>query len=291
MKQITFILFLFVCAKFSFSQEEIYPITFDNSTWHEFLRIDSASNPNNIWEVGVPMKSILNNAFSTPNVIITKTTGYYPINDTSYFIVKRIAGAGFAHHHTVTILGRYFVNSDTLTDYGKIEISYNNGNTWLDLSDTTISPYACPKISGNSNGWKSFGVSILTYDTIINNVQPLDTLLYRFSFISDSIQTNKDGLMYDNLVFEDYVESINEIQNNNLISIYPNPTKDLLIIYMTTNYNKQKIQILNYLGQVVYENQNFTGETIDTRQLDNGIFYLKYSDTKSYAIKTFVVIH
>ncbi|MDO8259969.1 MAG: T9SS type A sorting domain-containing protein, partial [Candidatus Magasanikbacteria bacterium] len=117
------------------------------------------------------------------------------------------------------------------------------------------------------------------------------TIIYRFKFISDSLQTFKDGLMFDDFKFIDYFESIEELQNDNLISIYPNPTTYQLNIHSTTSSNRETIQIFNYLGQVVYDNQNFNDERIDIRRLDSGVFYLKYSDTKSYAIKSFVVTH
>ena len=55
--------------------------------------------------------------------------------------------------------------------------------------------------------------------------------------------------------------------------------------------NKQTIQIFNYTGQLLYDNQNFSGEIIDTQQLNNGIYLLKYSDTKSFSIKKFIVNH
>ncbi len=35
-----------------------------------------------------------------------------------------------------------------------------------------------------------------------------DTVLFRFSFISDSIDNQKDGLMFDNIRFMDFTEGI-----------------------------------------------------------------------------------
>ena len=97
--------------------------------------------------------------------------------------------------------------------------------------------------------------------------------------------------MFDDLHFEDYAEGIQEIQNDNLISISPNPTDGNLFIHKTKNDNKESIQIFNYTGKLMFENSSFTGETIDTRQLTDGIYLLKYSDSNNYSMKKFVVEH
>lgn len=72
------------------------------------------------------------------------------------------SGLGFTWPHTVILSGQYFVNSDTLTDFGIIEMSPDNGNTWIDLINDTINAYAIqwnvtkPTLTGNSNGWLNF---------------------------------------------------------------------------------------------------------------------------------------
>ena len=81
--------------------------------------------------------------------------------------------------------------------------------------------------TGNSNGWQNFYVNLamLGYHFNINYG---DTILYRFTFISDSTQTNKDGLMFDDFHFEDWVESISEFESENLITLTPIPASDKL---------------------------------------------------------------
>lgn len=299
MKKILLSLLISLIATTSFAQvqsgDNVY-FNFDDYI-NPHLTIDFASNQNNVWQIGKPQKIVFNNAFSPPNVIVTDTMNPYPTNDTSIFIIKNtvvnwFGGWGMA----VRMGGLYQINSDTLKDFGRIEFSPNNGNIWIDLLKDTLysSHYAWntpkPDLTGNSNGWKYFNIDLtqLQWDF---NIQTGDTVLYRFTFISDSIQTNKDGLMFDNLIFEDLFEGIQEIQNDNLILVYPNPTTDYLIIQRTKTGYKQTVQILNYTGQVLFENQNFAGETIDTRQLKNGVYLLSYSDTKSFSIKKFIVNH
>ncbi len=58
-----------------------YTITFDDTLEIKNLYIDTVSNPNNIWQVGIPQKTIFTDAYSAPNVIVTDTANPYPVND------------------------------------------------------------------------------------------------------------------------------------------------------------------------------------------------------------------
>ena len=286
---------LFSVASFSQSSY-FYTLDFEDTAALHHLRIDSVSNLNDIWQVGTPQKPIFTNAYSNPNVIVTDTINPYPINDTSSFTIVNVAGDGFTYPHTASLIGEYSVNSDTLTDFGTIEFSPDNGTSWYDIiNDTFITNHIYVQqhwisLTGNSNGWQQFFVNLAPLGPLFN-IQLGDTVLWRFTFISDNIQTNKDGLMFDNLYFEDYVEGIPEIQNDNLISISPNPTSNELRIYKSNVSDSQKVQVLNYRGQVLYDNSNFIGDRIDIRQLPNGIYLLKYAATKYFSVKKFVVQH
>ena len=286
---------LFSVASFSQSSS-FYTLDFEDTAALHHLRIDTVSNLNNIWQVGAPQKTIFTNAYSNPNVIVTDTINPYPINDTSSFTIVNVAHDGFTAPHTASLIGEYSVNSDTLTDFGTIEFSPDNGTSWYDIiNDTFITNHIYVQqhwisLTGNSNGWQQFYVNLAPLGPLFN-IQLGDTVLWRFTFISDNIQTNKDGLMFDNLYFEDYVEGIPEIQNDNLISISPNPTSNELRIYKSNVSDSQKVQVLNYRGQVLYDNSNFIGDMIDIRQLPNGIYLLKYAATKYFSVKKFVVQH
>jgi len=294
---------LIVATTFGQWLDDNYDLNFEDTLGLQHLTIDTNSNSNNIWQVGTPQKIIFTNAFSIPKAILTDTINAYPTNDTSVFIITNVAfGGGFEWPHTAILAGQYNVNSDTLTDYGKIEFSPDNGTKWIDMLNDTVlidtalnhywywDSYDKPTLTGNSNGWKYFWINLAELGHFYN-VHDGDTVLYRFSFISDSVQTNKDGLMFDDFHFEDYVEGIEGIQNDNLVSISPNPTSDELTILTKKFSDKQSIQIYSFTGQLLYENTNFKGEKINTRQLSNGIYLLKYSDAKSFAVKKLIINH
>lgn len=272
-------------------------INFEDTVDYSCLSIDTIHFPENVWSIGAPQKTLFTSGFNSSNAIVTDLNMSYPSNDTSVFTIKVLNGMGFEFHHTVALSGRYFVNSDTITDFGKIDFSPDNGNTWIDLlNDTIYIPetsntwywYGRPTLSGNSNGWQFFHIDIAELSYVLNIT---DTVLYRFSFFSDSIQTNKDGLMFDNLRFLDYVEGVKQIQNTGLISIYPNPVSDKLEIRKGNQNEISTVQILNNYGQIVGEYIDKYNETIDIQSLTNGIYFLRYSDNEITSIIKFVINH
>jgi hypothetical protein len=63
-------------------------------------------------------------------------------------------------------------------------------------------------------------------------------------------------------------------QNQLDISIYPNPTSD--IVYVEGNYTQLKVIIYNVLGKEIL-NKSITN-SIDISHLDNGVYILQLSD-------------
>ncbi|MFP4664978.1 MAG: T9SS type A sorting domain-containing protein [Bacteroidales bacterium] len=208
-----------------------YQIDFDSEySMDEAVILDSSST----WQIGIPDKTVFDSAFSPVHAILTDTTNPYPVNDTSSFIIRHLRpiwpGAG---NESLQLNFMYRMNTDSLTDYGLVEASIDNGETWINLIDEadTYGFYWLtgqePVLTGNTDGWQTFGLELssLTYELGLS-----DTLLYRFTFISDGIQTNKDGWMIDNFDLIDSWESKESLLQNKEIRIYPNPTSGTLHI-------------------------------------------------------------
>ncbi len=289
MKRTTFTsLFLLIAIKLS--SQNYYNISFEgtgineNDPRHE-IYIDTITNPANIWQVGKPSKGIFTNAFTLPKAIVTDTLNYYPINDTSSFIIKHIADFGFSMPNEVNFGGKYFVNSDSLTDYGLIEFSPNNGNTWINLNDPQYSGNVFwgnnqPTFTGNSTNWKDFNVSFPNLGSLFN-IHNGDTVLIRISFISDGIQTNKDGLMFDSLyVFDVPPLSVGSINlSETKVIAYPNPTSSKFNIELEKN-NQEILEIVlcdifnNNIEEIIVPvDQNHI--TINVNNYMNGIYFFK----------------
>jgi hypothetical protein len=298
MKKILFITSLFALSltnlQGQYDLHGNYDLNFDDEYGLNHLQIDTLANPSNIWQIGIPKKGLFTTAKSSPNAIVTDITNPYPINDTSSFIITNVAlGSGFEWPHTVILSGCYYVNSDSLTDYGKIEFSPDNGKSWIDLLNDTFQGSEWewdwyfeasnkPILTGNSDSWECFWVNIAVLGKNFN-INYGDTVLYRFTFISDSIQTNKSGLMFDNLHFEDWMESdINKQGYEFFQSVcYPNPTMDRITIKAINIENSIfELELFDNTGKMINHVQNIKSQKIilNTKEFDKGIIFFRLVD-------------
>ncbi len=186
--------------------------------------------------------------------------------------------------------GQYAVQTDSLNDYGLIEFSPDNGTTWIDIINDTLysstflwySPK--PVLTGNSYGWEHFDVSMADIGSVFN-IQLGDTLLLRFSFISDSIADNQDGLMYDNLCFTDFVEGISETSFKPIKSkIFPNPVKRIFTIeFENPDSELFQLSIYDIHSNLIFTRDNISENNvvIDAQSFEQGTFIYKLTNLKA----------
>ena len=308
MKTIVFLLTLTGCMTVSimprgqqpFTDNMNYTLTFDDSVGLQHLWIDTISNPVNIWQVGHPQKNLFGEAYSFPNAIVTDTVKPYPPNDSSVFVIKNVIGGVISN---LTLTGKYYSNTDSLHDYGKIEFSLDNGSTWTDLlNDSTLIDtingeiihgflnylnIEKPVLTGSSNGWANFGIDIWFQGDLYGIYR--DTVLYRFTFVSDSIQTNKDGLMFDDLGFYGLVEGIEEKGFAPIGSYcFPNPARDRLTIrFENKTRTTFELKVFDISGQVIKElNTNSNQVVLPVQNFESGLYFYKLVDQKNKRIST-----
>ncbi len=289
------IIILLIFSTTCYSQSinyEIYLLTFEDTSHYGRLFIDTISSQDNIWQIGPPQKKILNNAMSQPNTIITDTINSYPINDSSVFIIIHRVSLALAQDQKAVLSGYYKVDTDSIDDFGVIEISYDNGSTWLDmLNDPSFNwEYNKPVLTGRCD-WNYFYVS---FDDSGYDLYFGDTVQFKFTFISDSIQNNKDGLMFDNLDFTDFYEGgFSDITEQFKSKIYPNPSQYRVTIqFENRNAEEFNIRIFDLLGKLVYE-EEVQGEEIEinTMEYKAGIYFyhLKNYQNSSRSFGKFIV--
>lgn len=260
-----------------------YDIDFDDQYGLEYLFIDTISNQENIWQIGSPEKNSFDKAYSAPNAICTDLVNPYPVNDTSIFTLTNIANGGFENNYIAILAGKYKIDSDSLNDFGLIEFSPDNGHTWIDLiNDTIYLQKGCyewwtdkPSFTGKTNGWKDFDVLLAGFGDEFNMQWP-DTVIYRFTFISDSIQTHKSGWILDNLHFEDWWESIIDRSKNSFKSeVYPNPAGNFVTIRFPNEEGKNiKIAVFDNKGALIRSvNTNSEFIEIELNSIQPGIYH------------------
>lgn len=267
-----------------------YTIDFEDTSQFFRISFDTTITSNNTWQIGEPQKTIFDGAYSLPNAIVTDTLNTYPSNDTSIFLITHITCDGFIWPHTVILSGYYKSDSDSLNDYGLIEFSPDNGETWIDLiNDTVYSQYyewssPKPALTGRVNEWTNFYVNLAGLGYVFD-IDYQDTVYYKFTFISDEIEEQMDGLMYDNLHFEDWFEIINEHSEYSFSSkVFPSPaTLFLAVEFENSEHHTMELSIVDMNGNCVLPQEKTSEKAfhVNTEKLVSGLYFYKVTDLET----------
>lgn len=268
------------------------------------------------WQIGIPSKAVFNSSFSPTNSIVTDTVNTYPVNDTSVFIA--VYGPPVASY-----LGGYFpfeinfhhrFNTDTLVDAGKMEISFDGGATWINGLNDEYNSYYWPhfnqhyfdndgstyydsvNVSGNSNGWvhSIIGKNVDDWVWATSN-WTVDSIIVKFTFLSDSIDNFKDGWQIDDLclIYWEQLMSIEENPSAIQMTISPNPFATQTTIHTNLELNHATLTIYNQFGQLVNTIEDITGQSISVFRdnLKTGLYYVSLSqDKRTISTKKLFVI-
>lgn len=78
--------------------------------------------------------------------------------------------------------------------------------------------------------------------------------------------------------------------NNNLVSLYPNPTNDYIMLESTA-LNMDKVEISNALGQILYNSEPHSSSIkINTRELSVGVYFVKIQMADKLVTKRLQII-
>ncbi|MCF8226095.1 MAG: T9SS type A sorting domain-containing protein [Bacteroidales bacterium] len=248
-----------ILVKAQFGNEDLSMWSFEYGTGMNRISFDPDTIADYSWKIGKPDKTYFTEAYSKPNAICTELDTSYSKSDTISFTLKHYAMAGFEYAEYAILSGHYKVDCDSLNDYGLIEISFDNGNSWIDIFNNNefsdLIDYYSPKpaLTGRSD-WTLFAVNLAKLGPYFDIVEGDSTIRIRFSFISDSIENFREGLMFDEIFFEDYTTSIKtpELLENH-VSLYPNPAHTFLKVEIREPSAVEiNIQILDITGRVVF---------------------------------------
>lgn len=300
-----FIVVLFLTySNNSIAQQWSNSITFD--TTFSNLYIDTLQ-VNNSWQIGAPHKILFDSARTRPNAIVTDTVNYYPINDTSSFVLKinrppdNFPGVYWVPYMTgptpfVSFISK--IDTDSLSDVGYVEYSLNNGTSWFPVNDYFFvgdyhPPYYGPGIpffTGTFNGW--FETFIYLGDSNPDpGIETVDSVLFKFTFVSDSINTNKEGWIIDDITYGTIaLLGLNDIEENNNFNIYPNPVNNEFTIAVTeTGKIYLQLKIINLLGEMVYQSLIEDQKSgINISDLPKGVYFVKLISNKQILTKKII---
>ncbi len=267
--------------------------------YRNFITIDTVNYHNNKWQIGRPQKTIFDSAYSLPNVIVTDTLNAYPANDTSSFILKLPKNDTWRYWEggpLYTLGFNYQLNIDS-NAFVRFEMSEDSGKNWILAKDTIqyaipyryswSTPGEMPELTKSTTGWTRFNIfrHLVGVDTT-----GYDSVMFRFTIISDSAFTGKDGWEIDDINFWYWFESTPQLQNPNLISLYPNPSKGNIQLHSNAVLSKKAtITVYNMGGQGVYKSDKLPQDGNLHLSLPDGIYTLKYSTDQEYCVKKIVI--
>lgn len=305
MKKQALIILALICSMYTMAQQISYwdVITFEPSA--SYLYIDNSVN--NLWQIGAPDKPVFNSAFSVPNVIVTDTINSYTPNNNSTFIVK-LEHESFWEQQMTHFTFRHQFFTDTINDYGVVEVSYDCGNTWnilaldetYDMTYHRIPPsgiYTSQYLAtGKSNGWCYDLFDWYWYFPVKSSTDPMwpDNIWIKFKFVSDGNTANKDGWMVDHItIYADYYAGLDEQKTSFYSNVYPNPCDDILSI--DTPYEEEQnlmLYVTDVIGKLILKKECFTKTIqLNTSGMPDGIYtYLLVSKSlNSYSSGKFIV--
>jgi len=260
----------------------------------QWVKLDTSSQ--NIWQVGIPQKTFFDSAYSISKAIVTDTVISYDTSVDSYFEIT-IPLSFYLFDVLVDFQHKF--QTDTLRDGGRIEVSYDKGVTWQNIIEDTLD-YAV--ISEFENMYEthdtlydgSYGFSGLSDDWQHTRLFwiwafPLkmfpDDMSLRFYFISDTINTNKEGWMIDDIVisYVDLGSGISEKSSNSKISLSPNPAQETIRIqFLDPNIrDSQELKIYSITGQLVLHQMIYPPESeINIETLESGVYMYAIGDQR-----------
>ncbi len=297
MKHIIIIaLFLFL-VKQGFGQFGYFLLNFEDSDPYHEVIIDYNSNPSNIWVIGDPDKPTFDSAKSLPNCIFTGDIDFYPPNDTSSFYIMHIADQGYEMPHTCGIDFDYKIESDSLKDFGMIDLSLDNGKTWFDFFEDERIGFDRPILTGNIPNW-TYANLFLHELPYFYDIEYGDTIIYRFTFISDEVDNELQGWMIDNIIIYDEAEGITTQSLGNINAVlFPNPSSDFVSLsFENPSQRVFALLIYNISGTLIHTERNIiiSPYKIDLKDIGGGnlLFFKLFSDDNSqYAFGKILRIH
>jgi len=133
------------------------------------------------------------------------------------------------------------------------------------------------------NGW---GAACINIDLSPWIAQPQ----IRVAF--ESYNEYGNAMFIDNISISQFV-GINESNNSNSITVYPNPSKGVFHIQLNDNHQFNSYKLYNQYGQIVKDDvidNNKKSFNVGSSQLTDGIYYLHLKGNNTTELKKLIVL-
>jgi hypothetical protein len=260
--------------------------------------VDDLSN----WSSSGGTWSITSDSYSGSSAITSTISPPYSNNESKTLQMNNsinLAGADKA-------LIQYYAKWDLERSFDYTQLEYSlNGSSWTPIcgrhtkpgasdqnntysgkssSDNDFQPDDSPLYDGDTQG--KWVMEEITIDENTNaSLLGQSAVYFRFNFNTDGsnnqdayYNANFEGFTFDDFkcfLIEGFGVGVNEIYTN-AVSIYPNPTSDLLTVEVNGVSNINQLVVVDINGQVIYTNDSMNGALeIDTKHWSQGVYFVK----------------
>ncbi len=286
----------------------IFSAQLSHSQWNEYnqyfeplpsdtdkikVLIDSISAKT--WQVGKPNKNKFKVANTIPNVLISDTINVY---DTSLHanVVLSVGNLWSIFANFYAIRWTQKLDLEVGKDFVEVLVSVDSGHTWNDAFSSSwngviynfygfdqANVFANPKtmngaFSGTDSVWRDIWLCLN-----INNTSwgLIDSLMIKFVFSSDTIQSNQDGMMIDNfIVSPSFLHTVTtETKTKNSIVAFPTETSGIVNLETTydgVNSTITAVEVYDLNAKLLESyNPNRKRITLDLSNYPEGTYLLK----------------
>jgi M6 family metalloprotease-like protein len=222
------------------------------------------------------------------NPVCQPHTGYYMLEYGSYWL-----NAG--NYSTVSLPMFSFPNDNYKVSFWiyRLHNYYSSANegvgVYMNTTDTLLGATSLGFISNdrtsqpttNADGWYNYSVNV-----------PQGTNGNRFIILKLISQYSNNTYLDDFSVRAN--SSIQTIDNSFNISLYPNPSKETSTLNIDNINDKTRISVVDMQGRVILQrelipNNNSITTTIDTKDLSQGVYFVKVNSDKINVAKKLIV--
>ena len=282
---------------------DIYGTNFDKPNSDLVSVFIDSTKQNNIWQAGNPKKYFfrLNHPTDTTSMV-TLLTKSYPPNNTSIFTVVFNPLLLPVNIESFDLSFSYQIDTDTLNDFGYVEVSPDSGVTWDNLSSSQ-SKYILYRLVHNVpfDSFYFTGREVLKYNgmpiidfVIKGDFMKCRTLIFRFTFKSDSIDTYKEGWCINEIFLEvnrpNSIEDPKKDNNKGLLCYYIPDVQNLFLKFQGTDIKEYTLYDIN--GKLVKQSKlPASSATISGVYLPAGFYTLVVNNMKGKVFYKKVVFY
>ena len=186
------------------------------------------------------------------------------------------------------LTGKWQYMSYGITDTGSVTVLLSHWNTITHAKDTVS--YTHRLLTGMVMSWASFNI-ILNYQS--SSLTP-DTAMIVLA-ASNATPANNSYLYVDALAFTGSVGIDENSSSAKMLSVYPNPSSNLLNVSFTLeNSSNVKVQLLDLSGKLLQElnSKSSVGEntlSMNLEGIDNGIYFVRLLTDNGTETKKIVI--